>query len=96
VPGKRLALVNLRQDLLNRESWNTISVKLQGNRIQVWLNGQEIGAIRTGGLTKGQIGLHLEKYPACKAGELHIREVLIQRLTEPEESAAGQSFFSSL
>ncbi|MFQ6036505.1 MAG: DUF1080 domain-containing protein [Sedimentisphaerales bacterium] len=88
VPGKGLALVNLRDDLLDRESWNTISVKLQGDRIQVWLNGQEVGAIRTGGLTKGQIGLHLEKHPACKAGQWHIREVLIQRLTEPEESAA--------
>jgi len=83
------------EDLLDWQSCNTISVKLQDDRIQVWPNGQEIGAIRTGGLTKGRIGLHLEKHPACKAGELHIREVLIQRLAEPQESAAGQSFFSS-
>ena len=94
VPGKGLALVNLRQDLLDRQSWNTISVKLQGDRIQVWLNGQEVGAVRIGRLTKGRIGMHLDKQPASKAGQLHIREVLIQRLIEPEESTAGQSFFS--
>jgi len=84
VPGKGLALANLREDLIDRESWNTISAKVQADRIQVWLNGEEIGAVRIAGLDKGRIGLHLEKHSAGETGELHVREVLIQRLTEPD------------
>jgi hypothetical protein len=85
VPGKGLALVNQRHDLIDRESWNTISVKVQGKRFHVWLNGEEIGAMLAGGPMKGKIGLHIETNPAYKAAELHIREVLIQHLPKPKE-----------
>jgi len=88
VPGKGLALANLREDLVDRESWNTLSVRVEGDRIQVWLNGEEVGAIRTGGPAKGKIGLHIERDPASGAGELCVREVLVQRLGEPEEKAS--------
>jgi len=85
VPGKGLALVNLRKDLVDRESWNTISVKVQGQRFQVWLNGEEIGAIQVAGPAKGNIGLHIETQPAYKDAKLYVREVLIQRLGKPEK-----------
>jgi len=86
VPGKGLALANLRQDLVDTESWNTISVKVQGKRFQVWLNGEEVGAILTDGPAKGKIGLHIETHPAYKDAKLHVREVLIQKLGEQENA----------
>jgi len=82
VPGKGLALANLREDLADREGWNTISVKVQGDRIGVWLNGEEVGVVRTSGPAKGKIGLHLEGHPAYKTAELCVREVLLQQLGE--------------
>lgn len=85
VGGKDLALLNLRKDLLDREGWNTLAVKVQGNRIQVWLNGEEIGAVRTPGLGKGRIGLHLEGGPEYSKGELSVREVLVQPLAREKE-----------
>jgi hypothetical protein len=85
VPGKGLALVNLREDLVDRESWNTISVKVQGKRFQVWLNGEEVGAMQASGLAKGKIGLHIESNPAYKAAKMNIREVLIQPLGKSAE-----------
>jgi len=91
VPGKGLVLVNLREDLVDRESWNTISVKVEADRIQVWLNGEEIGAVRTRGPVKGKIGLCIEKHPASKPAELCVREVLVQHLGEPEEKASTPS-----
>ncbi len=91
VPEKGLALANLREDLVDRESWNTLSVRVEGYRIQVWLNGEEVGAIRTGGPAKGKIGLHIEKGLVSGAGELCVREVLVQRLGEPEEKASTAS-----
>ena len=86
-PGSGLILVNLRGDLLDRDGWNTISAKLEGDRVQVWLNGEEIGAVRTGGPTKGKIGLYIEKQAAGEAGEFCVREVQIQKLN-PGKSAA--------
>ena len=80
VPGKGLALVNLAGDLDDRESWNTISIKVQGERTQVWLNGEEIGVIRATGPAKGRIGLHVIKDPASTPSELSIREILIRPL----------------
>jgi len=88
MPGKGLALVNLRDDLVDRESWNTISVKVEGDKAQVWLNGEEIGSVRFAGPDKGHIGLYIGKPPASTSAELSVREVLIQRLAEPESQTS--------
>jgi hypothetical protein len=88
VPGKGLALVNLCDDLVDRESWNTISVRVEGDKVHVWLNGEEIGSVRAAGPAEGQIGLYIGKLPISKPAELSVREVLIQRLTKPESEAS--------
>ena len=85
VPGKGLALVNLRQDLEDRESWNTISIKVEGDWTQVWLNGEEIGLVRVGGPARGKVGLYIAKGGDSKIAELIVREVLIQKLVKPKE-----------
>jgi hypothetical protein len=87
VPSKGLALTNLSEDLIDRESWNTISVKVQEKRFQVWLNGEDVGAIRAEGPVKGKIGLHIETDPENKAATLYVREVLIQKLNKSAEKA---------
>ncbi len=89
VPGKGLALTNLNGDLVDRESWNTLSVRVEGDKVRVWLNGEEIGSVRTAGPSKGRIGLTISKSPAAKFSELSVREVLIQELAEPESKASS-------
>ena len=86
-----LVLANLREDLFNKQGWNTIAVEVRGNRFQVWLNGEEIGAFRSGEPTPGQIGLHIESHPKHKEAALTISEVLVQRLDEPAEAAVAAS-----
>ena len=80
-PQNGLVLMNLKDDLVDKESWNTLSVRVEADRVQVWLNGQEIGAVRIAGPAKGNIGLYLAKSPASKLSEFSIREVLVQPLT---------------
>ena len=80
-----MALVNLREDIEYRESWNTISIKVQGDRNQVWLNGEEIGVIRAAGPAKGRIGLYIAKRPDSASSELSVREMLIRPLVKAEE-----------
>lgn len=82
MPGKGMALVNLRDDLVDRESWNTLSVRVEGDKVQVWLNGEEIGSVRAAGPEKGRIGLYIGKPSTSKSAELSVREVLIQRLAK--------------
>jgi hypothetical protein len=84
IPGKGPALVNLREDLVDMESWNTLSVRVEGDRIQVWLNAEEIGIVRAAGPAKGKIGLFIAKTPASESSQLSIREMLIQQLIRPE------------
>ena len=84
VKGKGLALANLRDDLLDKESWNTLSAKVQGDKIQVWLNAEEIGVVRATGAEKGKIGIYIEGQPKSKSTELQVREVQIQKLKKTE------------
>jgi len=79
VPGKGLALINLRGDLLDEEGWNTLTVECHGPRVDVSLNGEEIGAVIVAGASEGRIGLHVEQ-PAPGA-TLTVREVQVQVLT---------------
>ncbi|MFH1717259.1 MAG: family 16 glycoside hydrolase, partial [Planctomycetota bacterium] len=75
LPGKGLALANLRENLVERESWNTLSVRVEGKKIQVWLNGEEIGAVQMAEPEKGKIGLYIGKQTSSETAELAVREV---------------------
>ena len=77
--GKGRLLLNIRQDLVDKGGWNTISVQARGDRFAVWLNGEEIGAVRLPGPAKGRIALQIQKHPKNKNAELTISEILVQQ-----------------
>jgi len=81
--GKGLALASLQRDLTDRESWNTLSIKVEGPRTQVWLNGAEIGAVCAEGPERGRIGLYLESNASSET-EIQISEILVRKLPKPE------------
>jgi hypothetical protein len=97
MPGKGLVLTNIREDLVDRESWNTISARVDGDKVQVWLNGEEIGSVKGIEPAKGKIGLFIgtrvsglrtrktSDKSRATSDELSVREVLIQKLAEPKE-----------
>lgn len=85
VPERGLALVNLRKDLFDAGGWNTLSVKSQGPRVQIWLNGEEIGSAVVPGPEQGRLGLYLTGGQPFADGELAVREVQIQELPEEEQ-----------
>jgi len=82
LPGKGLVLVNHTSELFDDSGWNTISVKVHGNLVQVWLNAEQIGAVRTKGRQKGRVGLHIEKSPAAEPAQFEVREILIKQISE--------------
>ncbi len=83
-PGRGLVLVSLDEELTDKESWNTISVKSQGNRVAVWLNGEQIGSVRAVGPAEGHVGFYLAPADSGEAGELTIREVMMKELVVEE------------
>ena len=85
VPGKGFALVNLREDLLDGDGWNTLTVEVRGPRAAVRLNGEEIGAVVIAGPAEGRIGFHVEG--PSKDVELVVREIQIQRLAPAKGDA---------
>jgi hypothetical protein len=91
MPGKGLVLANLRKDLVDRGGWNTTSARVEGNRVQVWLNAEEVGVVRMNCPAEGRVGLHIGPGPAGKAGELQVREILLQPLGEPQEDTSEEA-----
>lgn len=84
IPGKGLALVNFREELFDAGGWNTLSIEVRRRRVAVWLNGEQIGAVRIAGPDKGRIGLHLDGGADYRNAQLAVREVLIQKLPKEE------------
>jgi hypothetical protein len=83
VPDKGLVLTNIRKDLVDRESWNTISARVEGDKVQVWLNGEEIGSVRGIEPVKGKIGLYIGTQATSnerRDTSFSVREVQIQKL----------------
>ena len=91
VPGKGLAMVNLRKELTDRESWNTLSVRVEEDRVQVWLNGEEVGAVGVEGPGRGRIGIHLAGGSGASASQIEVREILVRSLPQSEASSDGPS-----
>lgn len=88
VPGQGLTLINLRRNLTDREGWNTLSLRVDGRKVQVWLNGEEIGAVLVEGPEEGKIGIHLENRPGRGATAMQVREIQLRTLAGPDSSDA--------
>jgi len=82
LPGKGLALLNLRKDLFDPGGWNTLSIEVRGPHATVWLNGEKIGAVACLTAEKGPIGVHLEGGPGYENAQLTVGEIQIQKLTK--------------
>jgi len=79
-PSKGIALANLRKDLFDPGGFNTIAAEVRENRIQVWLNGEEVGAARMDIPKKGRIGIYLQGGEDLREAEFTVGEVRIQEL----------------
>lgn len=88
VPGTGLVLRNVHDDLFDPGGWNTLSVEARGLRVTVWLNGEQIGAVRCLPPGKGRIGLHLQGGTPAAGSQLAVREVQVREL--PAEDSENE------
>jgi len=80
IPEKGLALSNLRKDLYTNQGWNTISARVEQNKVHIWLNGEEIGLVCLNASAKGKIGLHIDGDNTQNTAKLWVREILVKPL----------------
>lgn len=79
-PGQMFLSMNEDKLLVNREGWNTIKVRAEGDHLQVWLNGKQVGDVHEGSTDSGKIGFQV--HPGAEFGPMKIavKEILIKEL----------------
>jgi hypothetical protein len=79
-PGKMFLALNTDKTLVNREGWNTISVRAEGNHIQIWINKHQVADVRDETTDSGHIGFQIHAGDQLSPNKIIIREVLLEPL----------------
>jgi hypothetical protein len=79
-PGKMFIAMNTDKSLVNRDGWNTMKVRAEGDHLQVWLNGRQVADVRDNVTDSGKIGFQV--HPGAEFGPMKIivKEILISEL----------------
>ncbi len=79
-PGKMFLAMNTDKTIVNREGWNTIEVRAEGNHIQIWLNEHQVADVHDDTTDSGKIGFQV--HPGDEYGQMKIvvREMLLKEL----------------
>jgi len=79
-PGKMFLAINDDPSLVNRDGWNTINVRAEGDHIQIWLNGHQVADVHDDTTDSGKIGFQV--HPGAQFGPMKIvvRELLLKPL----------------
>jgi len=79
-PGKMFLAMNEDKSIVDREGWNTIEVRAEGDHIQIWLNGHKVADVHDDTTDSGKIGFQV--HPGEKFGPMKIvvRELLLKAL----------------
>ena len=79
-PGKMFLAMNEDKTLVNRDGWNTIKVRAQGDHIQIWINGHQVADVHDDTTDSGKIGFQV--HPGKEFGPMKIvvRELLLKPL----------------
>jgi hypothetical protein len=79
-PGKMFLAMNTDKTLVNREGWNTISVRAEGNHIRIWINNHQVADVRDESTDSGHIGFQIHAGDQLSPNKIIIREVLLKPL----------------
>lgn len=79
-PGKMFLAMNTDKTLVNREGWNTIQIRCQGDRSQIWLNGKQVADVHDDTTASGKIGFQVHPGDEFGSMKIVVREVLVKEL----------------
>lgn len=79
-PGKMFLALNEDPDIVNRELWNTLIIRAQGDHLVVTLNDVVTADVHDASFDRGRVGFQIHPGDVFKAMAIHVREVLIRDL----------------
>lgn len=79
-PGKLFLAVNADKTLVNRDGWNTIKIRAQGDHLQLWLNGRQTADVHDTTTDSGKIGFQVHPGAEFAPMKIVVREVLLKKL----------------
>lgn len=79
-PGKMFAALNTDKTLLDRDGWNTIKVRAEGDNIQIWLNEKHLADVHDNTSDSGKIGFQVHQGEQFGPMKIVVREVLLKAL----------------
>lgn len=79
-PGKLFLGVNTDESLVNREGWNTLRIRTQGDRHQVFLNAHQVVDVRDDTSDHGRIGFQVHAGDQFGNMQVSIKQIGIREL----------------
>jgi hypothetical protein len=72
--------INEDKKLVNRDDWNTIIVRAQGDHVQVWLNGRKTADVHDDATDSGKIGFQVHPGEEFGPMKIVVRELTLRPL----------------
>jgi hypothetical protein len=79
-PGKMFLAMNEDKTLVNREGWNTIKVRAEGEHLQIWINGHKVADVHDDTTDSGKIGFQVHPGEQFGPMKIIVRELLLKEL----------------
>ena len=79
-PGKMFLAMNTDKTLVNREGWNTIKVRAEGDHIQIWINDHQVADVHDETTDSGKIGFQVHPGEEFGPMKIIVREILLKTL----------------
>lgn len=79
-PGKMFIAMNTDKTLVDRDGWNTMKIRAEGDHIQIWLNGRQVADVQDDTSDSGKIGFQVHPGEEFGPMKIIVREMLLKPL----------------
>jgi hypothetical protein len=79
-PGKLFLAINDDPTLVDRDGWNTIKIRAEGDHLQIWLNDEQVADVHDDTSDAGTLGFQVHQGDQFGPMKIVVREVLVKEL----------------
>jgi hypothetical protein len=79
-PGKLFLAINEDKSIVDRDGWNTIKVRAEGDHIQIWMNGHQVADVHDDTTDSGKIGFQVHPGDQFARMKIVVKELLLKPL----------------
>ena len=79
-PGKMFLAMNTDKTIVDREGWNTMMIRAEGDHLQIWLNERQVADVHDASTATGHIGFQIHPGAGFGPMKMVVREALLKPL----------------